>query len=135
MSDVSEFKKWYDVPKNKKAISDRRKERYRSDPKYREEQLARAQARRDSLASEVAPPPEYVHTLKDVAEACGVSVSTMRYWEGQKFFPRPAMYRGKFLFTETQKDLLASASETFQKGDIKTPALGIEINRVLLNWS
>lgn len=97
------YARWYE--RNKEALSEKRKRRYREDPEYRKACLERKA--KQSRARSVPPVPEvYTHNFKEAAEALDVSLYKLRNWREKGHFPEPYYHPKGRYFTEAQLNLL-----------------------------
>lgn len=119
-------KKYYDA--NKEKILEAKRQRYASDPNYRESILNKARdtrkaARHDGpILIEVGGLKEESLTVADLAEALGKSVSTINHWQGTGTIPDTPFHNsaGHRLYTEgmVQAIRMALAQKTRpSKGD------------------
>ena len=94
-------KEWYQ--KNKERISKERKERYRTDPVFRAQSIARVKARRKAKPKvKLYPGGDYLYTYAETARQVGVSVWVLRGWREKDYFPEPYAFDGKLWFTPQQ---------------------------------
>ena len=96
-----EYRQWYE--KNKKTLSDKRKEKYVTNPEYRKKCLER---NRKQNQAKVPPVNGYTIDIESAAEQIGVSVWVLRDWRKKGYFPDPVSRSGKLWFTEHQITLL-----------------------------
>jgi hypothetical protein len=107
------FKRWYE--KNKQALAEKRKARYRNDPEYRakalenrKKQIARTPKVRDAL------PESYKYNLVGMSEKLNVSIWRLRDWRGKDYFPEPYKHGRELWFTDHQALLLGDLGKFFQ---------------------
>lgn len=99
--------------KNRVAISEERKARYRTDAEYRATQLER---RREYAAKRRAEegrapleevPAEYTHTITDIiGNPPVIGRSTISGWVAKGQLPEPAKFNGIYYFTSDQASAL-----------------------------
>lgn len=116
MSQKEYFAKWYEL--NRERLSNKRKDRYNSDPEYRERVLTNS---RKSRKSKERPVVQVVtvsgqdYNALSIAEACekiGISVETMIKWEKSKVVPAtPFRLTGRRTrwYTHGMVDVIAAA--------------------------
>ncbi|QWS69827.1 putative DNA-binding domain protein [Vibrio phage vB_VpS_PG28] len=113
MADAKEgFKKWYS--ENKGSLSQRRKNRYETDPEYRakvKERARKASAKRREenrgvLTRKHGDQVFTVVKLSTVAEKCGLTTKALRVAEGKGEIP-PTSFEGTHrVYTPEQCDLI-----------------------------
>lgn len=104
------YSRWYN--KNKEALSEKRKKRYREDPAYRAACLERKA--RQSKSNKVAPVPEdYVKNLTETSEWLGVSLWVLRSWREKGYIPEPYTHATGVYFTEWQLSYLQKLRDFF----------------------
>jgi len=114
------YKEWYQ--KNKERLSEKRKARYETDPAFRQAVLERSANFKKMKAAGIDVKPDvYKYSFSDVAEEFGITLSMLRNWYKNGYFPTPAKYRGQLWFTEHQKELL---------GQINNYLVKYQVNRV-----
>lgn len=111
------FKDWYE--KNKKAVSERRRHRYKTDPEYRAAVLLRSSQRRKS--NKVSKPPLPGNSAQDVCEILGTTSWTLNRWKNEGYFPVKDM-RG-YRFTDEQVKLLNLLKQFFEMYPKRASAL------------
>lgn len=121
MSDTNSksFRKWYD--KNGEGYNVRRKQRYHSDPEYREKVIARQrEARKNNPRPSTASDKHYrvvagaqveVFRIGYVVEAISRSEKTIRTWEAEGLIPPPTIEGKHRYYTQGQVLLLKEFSE------------------------
>lgn len=107
------FTDWYD--QNKQALSEKRKERYRTDPAYRQAIIERTAARRQSLKHE----PRTGQSVADVCDIIDVTPWTISRWKTHGYFPVQNL-RG-YQFTPHQMELLGLLSKFFSSNQKRLP--------------
>lgn len=138
MTEETGFSRWY--RKNRGVLSDRRKEKYKNDPVYREQAKTRSKNYRQDKASAERIPAEYTHTLAKAAEALGVSISRIRDWGAKGYYPSPKRIRGYFYFTDRQIGLIRDQVKTcFDRHGTHTTRyhrdeLDTAVSLVFANW-
>lgn len=108
------FKTWYQ--KNKQALSEKRKERYKNDPEYRAKALEnrkRQIQRTPKLAD--SKPEAYSFGFTSVCEELGVSAWRLRNWRENSYYPQPHWHGGQMWFTQQQVYLLKDIVKFFDK--------------------
>jgi hypothetical protein len=103
------------------ARNERRRDRYRSDPTYRENLLRqqadyrqrRPKARRHGAFRVVNGVEVTVHYIGEVAEACDRKVITIRLWERQGLIPVPSIPGSKRVYLPHQIALVRKLAEFF----------------------
>lgn len=80
------FKRWYE--KHKETFNEERRDRYHSDPEYRQRVIEYAKVSRQRAKGRPKPPKKW-WSISEAAEAAATSVAALRYWESKKFVPRP----------------------------------------------
>lgn len=130
------FSTWYE--KNKEELSRKRKERYQTDPAYREAAL-RNRAKQIERQRGLSPlNPIYSTTFSEAAEELGITLWRLRNWRTNNYFPEPYSY-GKFLyFTDNQMQLLRNIKEFIGDKPRLTmedkEKLGSIVNLIFANW-
>lgn len=104
------FKKWYEKGKDK--LSEKRKQRYQTDPEYRAKYLARAAKRRAEFPPpsragqprirEVGGKPQEVFSIGETSQMIGIGPQTIRQWEAAGTIPPPSVEGVHRLYTNTQ---------------------------------
>lgn len=102
------YARWIAKPENRKALANRRKNRYKTDPEYQAAQKANAAAQRKKAKAKAgkARKEGYDLSLHSVAEDLGVSPVTVRAWRKRGLYPTPLAHGGRFWFTPRQQTLL-----------------------------
>lgn len=122
--------------KNKKAISDRRKQRYREDPEYRKKCIASSRETREG--SQLPKPQGFDLTFDQTAAQLGVPVWSLREWRKRGYFPQPLLHGGRMWFRQAQVELLRALKALFAKGTRlskdKQNELHSTVEMVLANW-
>jgi hypothetical protein len=80
------FRRWYE--RNKDAFNSERKERYHTDPEYRQKVIEYARTSRQRAKVRPKPPKKF-YSISEVAEKASTTATAIRYWESKGFFPRP----------------------------------------------
>lgn len=130
------YKDWY--AKQKGRLSEKRRERYANDPTFRAELVEKARERRRKLRGESPKRPELVYDLQQASDLLKTSVSSLRFWMGKEYFPKPETHAGKFWLTESQVQLIAILVQYFDsKHSGKTIKTELEalVQAIHLNWS
>lgn len=111
-TNANPFGSWYQ--KNKKSLSDKRKERYKSDPEYRakaienrKRQIERTPKMRD------LKPEMYTVSFSMAAEAMEVSLWKLRNWREQDYIPEPHRHGRELWFTNQQLLLMKDLATFF----------------------
>lgn len=131
------YKDWY--ARNKEKLAQRRAERYKSDPAYREKVIsASREHRRNNKGPSV--PEGYSFTMSSASDALGISIWTLREWRKKDYFPEPLDFKGCRWFTEGQVAMLARLRDFFElhgtrvkKGDRQD--FDDLVSLVYANWS
>lgn len=106
------YSRWYE--RNKEALSEKRKKRYREDPEYRAACLARKALQTKEQTSEPVP-EQYVMNLTDTAEALDVSLWKLRSWREKGYYPEPYTHARGVYFTTAQFNAVASLRDFFDE--------------------
>lgn len=132
------FKTWY--KKNKKALSEKRKERYKNDPEYRAKALEnrRRQIERTPKVRD-SRPEVYTHSFAQAAEAIGVSTWRLRSWRDNNYYPEPYKHGRELWFTQQQVYLLKDIVTFFDKHSARMTKAAEEdlqelVAFVTVNW-
>jgi hypothetical protein len=130
------FGKWYE--KNKQSLSEKRKQRYNSDPAYRATQLERKRKQDEAKKSLRVPiDPIYTHTVAELATAVGVSEWTIRDWRAKGYYPSPYMHGRAHYFTDAQVNILTDFKEFLSGGSgVHRTAMEVsdKVSLIYLNW-
>lgn len=134
MTETTRYQRWYAQPGVQEKVLTKRRERYHSDPEYRE--LVNKRNRDARAAAKPPKPASLAHDLRAVADDLGVSVSSLRWWMTTGYYPRPQQHAGKFWFTDEQIELLRPIAELFADDPAAkhSPALDILKTTAWLNW-
>jgi hypothetical protein len=133
------FAKWWANPENRKALSEKRKERYATDPEYRQRVLDARHAQQQKARVLSPLNPAFTTTLSEAATELGITVWKLRHWRDQSWFPEPHSH-GKFLYlTDNQVELLGSLKEFLDQYP-RLPARAKEelqdlVGLVYANWN
>lgn len=108
---------------NKEDINRRRRDRYASDPEYRERvkasakqvKKAAAEAKKGHVARKYKGSKVLCTRIGDVAEAIGRSVSVIRFWEKEGTIPEPVFEGSQRVYTDAQVALLSKLSTALLK--------------------
>ena len=84
------FTDWYD--KNKKALSDKRKERYKNDKAYREAIIAKTASRRKANPVQAKPG----QSLREACATLGVEPEIVSRWRNSGYIPVPTLRAYRF---------------------------------------
>lgn len=131
------FKKWYS--KNKEALAEKRRERYRNDPVYRAKALAnrKKQVERTPKMKDMLP-DEYVYSMPTLAEHLDISVWKLREWRRRGFFPEPFKHGREIYFTQAQANLLGELDKFLvsKSGRVSDDDMELQemIGYVVVNW-
>lgn len=98
----SRFQVWYQ--KNRKKLSKRRRERYNSDPGYREQVLEHTRVYRTKVRKKAKPRPGL--SVTEAAVRIGRTAQTIREWEKRKLIPKTRDERGYRRYSIQQVGLL-----------------------------
>lgn len=108
------FKTWYQ--KNKQALSEKRKERYKNDPEYRAKALENRKKQIERTPKLKDSRPEiYTHNFAQAAEFLGVSSWRLRNWRENSYYPEPYKHGRELWFTQQQVYLLKDIVTFFDK--------------------
>jgi sugar diacid utilization regulator len=113
MSDEQEttaYARWY--AKNKQTYSEKRKERYKNDPAYRQACLERKA--QQTAKNKAALPAHYTQNFTEASQALGVSLYTLRSWWEADYFPEPLKHPLGRFFTDNQVSLLNTLVNFFE---------------------
>lgn len=105
------FSRWY--ANHKEQLSEKRKQRYKNDPVYRQACLDRKAKQSQSTKAEPVD-PMYTHNFTQAAEQLGVSLWTLRSWRTAGYFPEPHEHNKGLFFTANQVALMSKLAEFFQ---------------------
>ena len=130
------FSDWYN--ENRTRLSEVRKQRYRSDPEYRQRAVQRAAEYR--ARTKVEKPPIDGVTSAQVCEHLDISAWTLHRWAVAGYYPPPKRIDGRLVFTVTQLKLLELIKEFFEKYPRRASAkhkdeLASIVDVVHHNWS
>lgn len=103
-SEETAFVRWY--KNHKDAFNQKRRNRYQSDPDYKQRMIDAAKKSRQSKKKVIARPPEYTLTQAQATEQLGITLGTLKHWRRQTYFPEPYCDREGVWFTEAQIELL-----------------------------
>lgn len=106
------YSRWYE--RNKEALSEKRKKRYREDPEYRAACLAR-KARQTKAQSAPPVPEQYVMNFTSTAEELDVSLWKLRSWRERGYYPEPFNHTKGLYFTQEQVEAVASLRDFFEE--------------------
>lgn len=117
------FSKWYET--NKDGFNVRRKQKYHSDPEYREKVIQRQrEARKKNPRPSTASDKHYrtingdqveVFRIGHVVEAISRSEKTIRTWESEGLIPAPSIEGKHRYYTQEQVSLLKEFSELMEQ--------------------
>lgn len=136
MSGNRTFSDWYQ--ENKTRLSEQRKQRYRSDPEYRQRAMQRAADYRTRTRTE--KPAINGLTAQQVCDHLGISAWTLHRWFSAGYYPAPKRVDGRLVFSPTQLKLLELIREFFEKYPRRASAkhkneLESVVDVVHHNWS
>lgn len=100
------FKNWYAKPENRASLAARRKERYATDPNYKQRVLKATESYRARTQPKDKPPIGYDWSLKEACDFIGISHQTFRSWRSKHYFPEPKYFKSRLIFTQNQDVLL-----------------------------
>ncbi len=118
-----QFTDWYD--KNKEVLNKSRKQRYKTDPAYREAIITRTAQRRAEARARKAVIPKIGLTVAEVAEIINTTPGTISRWRTLEYFPVSKL-RG-YQFTQKQCELLGLLSFFFKENKVHSPARSAKI--------
>lgn len=126
------FKDWYE--KNKEGLAQKRKERYQTDPVYRQKVIEQAASRR---AAKAPPAPKHGTSVQDACVLLGITLWTLNRWKNEQYFP-VATLRG-YRFTDNQIQLLGLLKQFSEQYPGKSAGLHREklvelVNVINHNW-
>ncbi|KVR21629.1 hypothetical protein WK13_34390 [Burkholderia ubonensis] len=108
----SRFSRWYD--KNKDKLAEKRRNRYHTDPDYRQKIIDQNRAQKQAKRAERPElDPKYTKTMAEVATAMDVSVWSLREWRKKGYYPEPYEHSNKLYFTDKQVLLLKELAKFF----------------------
>ena len=126
--------------RNRNKILKERREKYQTDPAYRQQALERSRVRREKLKSErelspkkskavvTLPNGETVtgYTVQHVAAKIGISPEKPKYYFRQGYTPAALVSRPKRLYTENQIDLMHMLEHFLHenRAALRTPTTG-----------
>lgn len=132
-------KEYYE--KNREKIAEKRKQKYRDDPEYREEARRRAKeykVQNPVSRATVVVPEKYTMTLVEAAAQLDVNISTLRDWMKLGMFPKPALYGNVYYLTESQFGLLQKLAEFISTYGARTALRSAEFaglkDLITVNW-
>lgn len=133
---MSDFKEWYE--NNKESLSQARKQRYATDPVYRETAKARAEDYR-KRTREQRPQPLGL-SIANVCAHLDISDWTLNKWRNQNYYPEPTRVNGKPVFQHKQLELLGMIKQFFEQYPKRAAAkhrdkLDQIVSVVFHNWS
>lgn len=104
------YQRWY--AKNRDKINRERREKYQSDPEYRDQAVRASRAARaarpepskagQSRFKDVGGVVVETMSISELARFCGRSIQTIRLWESKGFIPEPTVTAGKRFYTHVQ---------------------------------
>lgn len=134
----SPFQRWYRI--NKQTFSEKRKERYKTDPEYRAKALEnrKRQTQRTPKVSDTKP-EVYSFGFMSVCQELEVSAWRLRNWGENSYYPQPYWHGGKMWFTQQQVYLLKQIATFFKKHGARITAQAKEelqelVAFVAVNW-
>lgn len=140
------FQSWYE--RNKESMRQKRAEKYRNDPEYRQAALDRAAKQRASTPRTAAEKGQRfrvidgksveVFRIGAVAEMIGKDEQTIRLWESRGVIPAPSAPGKHRYYTATQVSLLKGLCSVLgdNRYDAATcrDALADKSKEVYVNW-
>lgn len=141
-----DYKDWYQ--ENKAALSAKRKERYNSDPEYRQAIIDRQRAQRASNPARksdgvifklVGGVDRRVYRIGDMSEMAGVPLDTLRSWERKGIMPKPSVGGVHRYYTQSQIELVALIATTlkevrYKPAPIRKQATTTVVTKVAALW-
>lgn len=135
---MATFKTWYANPQNRAKLNERRRNRYREDPEFREKARLYQDEYRRSRRGEK---PQFTgYTREQVCEELGISPWTFNSWRNKGFFPEPTKVNGRVQISEHQRNLIGLIAEFHRGHGPRLSAQGKAqldhiVDIVLNNWS
>jgi hypothetical protein len=132
------FAKWYAA--NREAFNESRRNRYKSDPAYKERVLATARSARDARRKPNEKPDDYTVNHALAAEILGVTIWTLRNWRAKGYFPEPKQFSDGAWFKDHQLALLGEIQHYMDVNQIKRLSaeqraeLKVITDRIWANW-
>jgi hypothetical protein len=133
------FSRWY--KSNKDTLSKQRKQRYHTDPEYRQKIIAQNRANKAKARQARAPlDPKYTTTMQAAADEIDVSVWSLREWRKKEYYPAPHEHGSKLYFTDKQVLLLKELAKFFAVYGKRTSAATEGLRNELIaaiaaNWN
>ncbi|ATS92353.1 transcriptional regulator [Stenotrophomonas phage vB_SmaS_DLP_5] len=130
------FDRWY--AKNRESLLKQRREKYRTDPQFRQAALSRSARQR---ANRQKPSDDKPFGFGEVAELLGVSTVTLRTWKRKDYYPEPSRHGKAVVFSAEQVNLLKTLRSVFVKhgwnmrDDAAKEELESTIRLIYANWS
>lgn len=141
---MSDFKKWYGSNDNAEKLSKRRKERYKSDPEYREraKQAAKEYKRKKraelggAILREVNGEKIKVWRQSAIAEQAGCSTKLIQHYLMKGVIPEPEIESARRVYTEHEKNVLVEFLTLPEVAKVETSAAKLaELrNYLLARW-
>lgn len=134
----SAYAKWYEA--NKKALAEKRKQRYKEDPLYRARALSnrKAQAAKQATLRDTLP-ERYTRNMSGVADYLGVSLWKLRDWRARGFYPEPHQHGREYWFTDHQAALLGNLDNLLVtkvgRADESDPEIQATVLKIATEWS
>ncbi len=133
------WSRWYQA--NKEDIALKRKHRYDTDPEYREKALAYSARRRELLKKQKKDKPSldsHPYTQVEAAAVLDVAPTTIRDWMLKGYFPKPKLWRRRFVFSPEQVSMLESLRDFLREHGSKTGVHSPQFEDlkafILVNW-
>lgn len=104
------FQSWYQ--QNASKLNQARKQRYQSDPAYREQVKQRAAEYRARMKPETKPLPGL--TVKEVCDLLDITPWTLNKWRQLGYYPEPFRVKAQPVFSPGQLELLKLIRTFFQ---------------------
>lgn len=130
------FRRWYE--KNKEEFNGVRKERYHTDPEYRQKVIEYARISRQRAKQRPKPPKKFL-SISETAEKATTTPTAIRYWESKGFIPRPDTGKVR-RYTTHESDLvlfffgeLARLHGLFQTKELTHAQYDAELDAVVSN--
>ncbi|QIN95218.1 transcriptional regulator [Stenotrophomonas phage vB_SmaS_DLP_3] len=130
------YDRWY--AKNREKLLRQRREKYRTEPAFRQAALARSARQRKDR---VVPSDDLAYTFGEVAQMLEVTTVTLRSWKKKDYFPEPSRHGNTVVFSKEQVSLLMSLRAVFVKHswnmrpDEAKVELQNTISLIYANWS
>jgi hypothetical protein len=111
------FAKWY--KQHGEDFNEKRRNKYNSDPEYRQRVLATARVAREQRRMAHEKPDDYTVNHALAAEILGITVWTLRNWRSKNYFPSPKHFRDGAWFKDHQLALLGEIQHFMEVNNVR----------------